>query len=155
MSGIRVATLLIALAAADAAAAEKRLLVIVSPTQTITDISLADLRRIYLGQISRWPSRHRIILILPSPSSSEGQLFLKHVIRMADLDYAQYWIGAVFRGQAAAGPMVASSAAEAKRFVASQPNAIAVIGEMAMDNSVRVLTIGAKAPGAPDYPLSW
>jgi hypothetical protein len=158
MVSTRTLTLLLALTAVDLAAAEvaqKKLLVIVSPSQSITDISLADLRRIYLGQLSRWPTRHRIVVVLPSPRSPEGELFIKHVIRMAELDYAQYWIGAVFRGQAAAAPLVASTAAEARRFVASQPDAIAVIADVPIDSSVRVLTVDGKPASAADYPLEW
>lgn len=159
MGRISLAGLLIVLVSADLAAAEasrERLLVIVSPAQTITDISVADLRRIYLGQVSRWPNRQRIVMLIPSPRSPEGQTFIKRVIRMAELDYAQYWIGAVFRGEAAAAPLVAASAAEANRFVASHTDAIAVVGEITLDaRSVRLLTVEGKSPEAADYPLAW
>jgi hypothetical protein len=158
MVGIRTFALLLGLTAVDLAAAEvvqHRLLVIVSPSQPITDISLADLRRVYLGQLSRWPTRHRIVVVVPSPRSPEGTLFIKRVINMAELDYSQYWIGAVFRGQAAAAPLVAASPAEAKRFVASQPDAIAVIADVVTDSSVRVLTVDGKPASAADYPLAW
>src|ERR1700738_3234172 len=119
MVGIRTFALLLGLTAVDLAAADvqQRLLVIVSPSQSTTDISLADLRRIYLGQLSRWPTRHRILVVVPTPRSPEGALFIKRFINMAELDYSQHWIGTVFRGPASAAPLVAASPAEAKRFV--------------------------------------
>jgi hypothetical protein len=159
MSRIRLTILLLVVVSCELAAAEaprRRLIIIVSPSQTITDISVADLRRIYLGQITRWPNRHRIVTVILSTRSYEGQLFLKRVIQMADLDYAQHWIGEVFRGHAAAAPLVAASDVEARRFVALQPDAIAVIGDTtSMDPSVRILTVDGKSADAADYPLAW
>jgi hypothetical protein len=141
--------------ASMAQTAPQRLVVIVSPTQTINNITLADLRAIYLGDITRWPTRHRVLPVLLTPDSAEGQLFLKRVIGMAELDYGQHWIGMVFRGQAASAPLVAPSSEAAKRFVASHADAIAVIAATSIDKTVRVLSVDGKSPDASDYPLAF
>jgi ABC-type phosphate transport system substrate-binding protein len=135
--------------------ARPRLVVIVSPAQTITDITLADLRAIYLGEITRWPTRHRIVPVVLTPQSVEGQQFIRRVVGMAELDYGQHWIGMVFRGQAASAPLVAPSSEAAKRFVASHPDAIAVIGAIPIDKTVRTLSVDGKTPDASDYPLAF
>jgi hypothetical protein len=135
--------------------ARKRLVVIVSSAQTITDLSLADLRAIYLGAITRWPTRHRIVPVVMTPQSSEGQLFIKRVVGMAELDYGQHWIGMIFRGQAASAPLVAPSSEAAKSFVATHVDAVAVIAPTPIDKTVRVLSIDGKMPDAPDYALAF
>lgn len=141
--------------ASVAQTARQRLVVIVSPEQTFTDISFADLRAIYLGDITRWPTRHRIVPVVLTPQSSEGQLFIKRVVGMAELDYGQHWIGMVFRGEVASAPLVAPSSEAAKRFVASHANAIAVIAPAPIDKTVRLLSVDGKLPDASDYPLAF
>ena len=132
-----------------------RLVVIVRSTESITDLSLGDLRRIYLGQMTLWSDGRRIIPVVLPPDSVEERVFLRRVVRMNDIDYAQHWIGQVFRGEAAAAPTQVASSPAARRFVAEHPHAIAFISAADADNSVRVLRIDGKAPDAADYPLTW
>lgn len=132
-----------------------RLAVVVPGNSTITNITQADLRRIYLGAITRWPDDHRIIPVLLDPESDSGRLFLKRVVRMTDIDYAQHWIGQVFRGQASTPPRVVRSAAEARRYVAGHPFSIAFVAPEDVDGSVKVLRVDGKAIDAIDYPLAW
>lgn len=140
---------------ADADGDERRLAVIVSPSSTSTNISVSDLRRTYLGGITRWPSGHRIVPVILGAETWEQKTFLKRIVRMTDIDYAQHWIGEVFRGRASRPPHVAASAADAIRFVAGHPQAIAIIDAEAVDSSVRVLRVDGKDPNASDYPLAW
>jgi len=134
---------------------EQRLFVIVSASQTLTDVSTTDLRGIYLGQVTRWPSRHAMMPVIPSTKTRSGEAFMRRLMRMAELDYVQHWIGVVFRGQAASAPLVAGSAEQAARFVAAHPDAIAIVGEVPAEKNVRVLTVDGKLPDAVDYPLRW
>ena len=80
---------------------------------------------------------------------------MRRFMRMAELDYAQLWIGVVFRGQAASAPLVAASTEQAARFVATHPDAIAIVGDIPADKSVRLLSVDGKTPDAGDYPLRW
>ncbi len=132
-----------------------RVVVIVSAANSMTDISSADLRAIYLGAITRWPTRRAILPIILATKTLETQTFIRRIIRMTDLDYAQHWIGVVFRGQASSAPLVATSVDEAARFVSAHPEAIAVVGDIPKEKGVRVLTVDTKSLDAPDYPLRW
>lgn len=147
------AALLVArLSAAEAD--ERRLAVIVSPSSTLTTISAGDLRRTYLGGITRWPSGHRIVPVVLGGETWEQRTLLRRIVQMTDIDYAQHWIGEVFRGRASRPPHVAASAADALRFVARHPHAIAIIDAASVDASVRVLTVDGKAAGESGYALS-
>lgn len=132
-----------------------RLAVVVSAASPITNISLGDLRRTYLGSITRWPDGHRIIPVVLRSETSEQRSLLRRIVQMTDIDYAQHWIGEVFRGRASAPPRVVASSPEAIRFVAVQRYAIAVIDAGAIDGTVRALTVDGKMLNADGYPLSW
>jgi ABC-type phosphate transport system substrate-binding protein len=129
------------------------LAIVVSRSQSLTDISLPDLRRVYLGKITRWSDGERIVPVVLPPRSIEQRLFLKRVLQMADIDYAQQWIGQIFRGRVAGPPFTAAASASARNFVAAHRDAIAFIDTADVDDSVKVLTVNGKAPEAAGYPL--
>src|ERR1700759_82191 len=79
---------------------------VVAAGQSVRNLSLGDLRRIYLGQITRWRHGHPIVPLVSPPDVPEGRIFLDRVVRMSDIDYSHFWIGAVFRGEAAVAPRV-------------------------------------------------
>jgi hypothetical protein len=132
-----------------------RLIVIVSSSQKLTDISSTDLRAIYLGDLTRWPTRHAIVPIIPSTNTRGGEAFIRRLIKMAELDYAQHWIGMVFRGQAASAPLVADSTEQAAKFVSTHVDAIAIVADIPTEKNVHVLSVDGKSPDAGDYPLRW
>jgi ABC-type phosphate transport system substrate-binding protein len=127
--------------------------VLVSAKNPMRDISTGDLRRIFLGDISRWRNGHRIILFVRPMDSAEGRLFLDHLVRMSDIDYSQWWLGAVFRGRVANAPRVIDTVDQMVRAVASTPDAIGFVALPPVDPGVVVLTIEGKAPGNPQYAL--
>ena len=135
---------------------QTRLTVIVNAAAPTTDISTTDLRSIYLGQITRWPNHRAILPVVIRLDTAAGNLFLRHLIGMGQVDYAQNWIGMVFRGQAASPPLVAASTSEAARFVAAHSESIAIVaGVPAANRNVRILNVDGKPPDADDYPLRW
>jgi ABC-type phosphate transport system substrate-binding protein len=146
------------LAVADPVAtksSKRRLVVIVSPASAITNISTGDLRRFYLGTITRWPNGQRVTLVVLRAETNAQRTFLKRVVQMTDIDYSQHWLGEVFRGRASGPPHVAASAAEAVHFVASHPNAIGFVSMEAVDASVSLLSVDGKSAETEDYPLAW
>ncbi|MEA2413626.1 MAG: hypothetical protein QOI58_283 [Thermoanaerobaculia bacterium] len=127
--------------------------VLVSAKNPMRDVSAGDLRRIFLGDISRWRNGHRIILFVRPMDTPEGRLFLDHLVRMSDIDYSQWWLGAVFRGRVANAPRVIGSVDEMVRAVAATPDAIGFVSAPPLDTGVIVLTIEGKAPANPQYAL--
>lgn len=131
--------------------------VIVSVKQVTAGVSSAELRRIFLGQITRWPTHRRIVLLVRPPEVIEQELLLHRIIRMSDIDYSQHWLGQVFRGQAAAPPRTIESATAMKKAVAEDPDAVGLLQlsdlEPADLRGLRVLMIDGKAPGHQAYVL--
>ncbi|MBV9069256.1 MAG: hypothetical protein JO093_01855 [Acidobacteria bacterium] len=127
--------------------------VLVSAKNPMRDISAGDLRRIFLGDISRWHNGHRIVLFVRPMDTAEGRLFLDRLVRMSDIDYSQWWLGAVFRGRVANAPRVIGNVDEMIRAVAATPDGIGFVAAPPLDTGVIVLTIEGKAPANPQYAL--
>lgn len=144
--------LLLATAASAVEPSRQSVSFLVSPKNSLRDISAGDLRRIFLGEISWWSNGHRIILFVRPVETPEGRLFLDRLVRMSDIDYSQWWLGAVFRGHAANAPRVIGGADEMVRAVAATPDAIGfVITPPPSELGVIVLTVEGKAPADTQY----
>jgi ABC-type phosphate transport system substrate-binding protein len=145
---------LLATAAGAAEPPATSLAFLVSARNTVRDISAGDLRRIFLGDISRWANGHRIVVFVHPPETAEGRLFLDRLVRMSDIDYSQWWLGAVFRGRSANSPRVVGTDDAMIKAVASTPDAIGFVGATpAIDPAVSVLTVNGRGPADPDYPV--
>ena len=127
---------------------------IVSSKRATKNLSSAELRRIFLGQTSRWRNGHRIALFVRPPGTPEGRLFLDRVVHMSDIDYSQWWIGAVFRGEAASVPRVIESSEAMVKAVAASDDTIGFIGSPPSASDVSVLTIDGRQPEDPKYPIA-
>ena len=159
---------------ASSAGAPIRLVVAVSVSQSVNNLSGADLRRIYVGEMTRWPDGHRIVPVMLPTRSQASEVFLKHVVRMSPIDFAQEWISVVFRGRAPAPPVVVASAAEALDYVAAHHDAIAFVSDDVSSATVRstpsgdsaptradrhpgirIINIDGRPPRSSEYPLNW
>ena len=127
---------------------------IVSSKRDTKNLSSAELRRIFLGQTSRWRDGRRITLFVRPPNTAEGRLFLDRVVHMSDIDYSQWWIGAVFRGEAASVPRVMETTEAMMKAVAANEDAIGFIGQGGSAAEVSVLTIDGKLPADGGYPVA-
>jgi ABC-type phosphate transport system substrate-binding protein len=139
---------LLALVVLSAAAPRRQSITfVVSPRSAVRNLSSGDLRRIFLGQTSRWPDRRRIVLRLRPANSPEGRLFLEGVVSMTAIDYSQHWLGAVFRGEAASIPRELDSREALLKTVAADPAAIGFV--LTSDDPVApavAITIDGKPP---------
>jgi hypothetical protein len=156
---IRAATaaLLLVIAAQSAAPAVEpfRLIVVVPSSQSVGNLSSGDLRRIYIGEMTRWPDGRRIVPVMLPARSRESETLLKRIVRMSAIDFAQEWISVVFRGRAPAPPMIAATASAALDILASHPDAIAVISDVEIPSGMHIISVDGRLPREQRYPLSW
>lgn len=131
--------------------------IIVSVKQPMTGASTAELRRIFLGLTTRWPTHRRVILLVRPAEVEEQKLLLRRVVRMSDIDYSQHWLGQVFRGEAASPPRTVESVAAMKKAVVEEPDAIGLLDlndlEPADLHTLRMLAVDGKTPVDRDYVL--
>jgi ABC-type phosphate transport system substrate-binding protein len=130
---------------------------IASKDQTTTNLSIAEVRNIYLGRTTRWRDGHRITLIVRPATTPAGRAFLDRVVRLSEIDFSQNWLGVVFRGEASSPPQVIAPLSAVRKLLTANPDAIAFVlsSELVAEDEalVRVLTIDGKARDEDGYPF--
>ena len=119
----------------------------------VNDISFAEVRKLVLGDRQFWSSNLRVTLIIRAQAAREREVILKKVCQMTEAQFRQYWIGKVFRAEAAAGPRVAYSNEEAVDLANQIPGAVAFVDASRVPKGLKVLRVAGLAPGDPGYTL--
>lgn len=142
------------LASAGAAKAPIPIAVIVHPQVPVDELSLAELRKVFLGQRPVWSSELMITLLNP-PRGSPAREVLLHTIyqQRNETQYQQYWINRLFADGAPTVPKGTGSQAMSDSLVREIPGAIALVASDKVPPGVKVLRIDGKLPGESGYPL--
>jgi len=142
--------LLLALAwvvAASGTAHAKQLAIVADAANSTTNLTSAELVKIFNAHTRSWPDGKPITIVLRDPSSADMQLILKRVFNMT-ADEARTFI------HAHVGTMVvADSDSEVQRFVANTRGAIGVVDLYSLTKDVRVVKIDGKLPVEQGYLL--
>lgn len=128
--------------------------VVVHPSTSVSDVSLRNLRRIYLGEQQFWPEGRRVVIFIQPAGSGAREMVLGRLYRMDERQYTQYWIARIFRDEATSGPRIVADGRVLKELTAAVPGAIAVIPAAEVDARVKVLRVDGLLPGSSGYPLA-
>lgn len=140
-------------AAAAADASPENVAVVVHAGVPLDNLSLAELRRVLLGDRQFWTPSLRVTLLIRAPRAHEREVLLRRVYQMSEAQFRQYWIAKVFRAETAAGPKIIYSNQTATELVAGIPGAIAFVSATQIPRGLKVLRIDGLLPGARGYPL--
>ncbi|HXM45847.1 MAG TPA: hypothetical protein VN924_31715 [Bryobacteraceae bacterium] len=147
---------LIACAGLHAQCVPGGLAVVVPKTNPANSLSMAQLRKLVMGDVHTWPDKNKVMLV---STDSEGAVFkcvLTSVVRMTPPEYKKYVMSAEFRGDEPAHVRVVDSSAAAVRTVAVSAGSFSVVEARslgALAGFVKVLSINGKQTGEPGYPL--
>jgi ABC-type phosphate transport system substrate-binding protein len=108
-------------------AAGDPIVVIVNSANPVDNLSLSDLKKLFLSDRSRWDTGKAVAPVMVAAGAPERSAFLKIVCGMSDADFSKYFMQAAFTGKSATPPKEVGSAAGVKSFVASSPGAIGFI----------------------------
>jgi hypothetical protein len=106
---------LIACAGLHAQCVPGGLAVVVPKTNPANSLSMAQLRKLVMGDVHTWPDKNKVMLV---STASEGAVFkcvLTSVVRMTPPEYKKYVMSAEFRGDEPAHVRVVDSSAAAVR----------------------------------------
>ena len=149
--------LLVALAALPAGAAatqaQSDIAVVVHPEVAIDNLTLAELRRILLGDREFWATGVRVSLLIRAPVARERDAVVRDVCQMTEAQFRQHWIGKVFRNETSSGPRIVYSGQMAIDQVSRTPGAITFVESSAVGKGVKVLRIDGRLPGQSGYRL--
>ena len=127
--------------------------VVVHPQAPVEDLSLDQLRRIFMADQQFWPDGSRITLLVRAPAAYEREVVLNVIYRMTEDEFRKYWVGKMFRAEVPAGPKIVYSSEMVGGLVTAVPGAIGFVpaGEVMAD--AKVVRIDGRLPGESGYPL--
>jgi ABC-type phosphate transport system substrate-binding protein len=128
--------------------------VVVNMNNPASNVSLADLRKIFSGVKRTWPNGVPIKLLVRAPGCHE-RLALLRLLGMSESEYKQYWTAQVYRGDADSEPVSILSFGMTKEAVAAIPGAIGLVEADSIKPGMplRVIKIDGHLPGDPGYPI--
>src|SRR5262245_54129193 len=113
--------------------------IIVNKANTTADLSVADARKIFLGDKTTWPSGKRVSILMLAQGQPEREVVLRDIYKMSESDYAKYFLQAAFTGKVSAPPKDIPSAAQLRQAVAENPGAHAYGKKEDLADSVKVV----------------
>ena len=134
-------------------AAEGDIAVVVRPDAPVDSLSLAEIRKVMLGDRQFWNSNLRVTLLIRAPAAREREVVLRTLYQMSEAQFRQYWISKVFRAEASSGPKIVYSNEMAVELVQAIPGSIAFVEAGQTPKGLKILKIDGKSPGEKGYPL--
>jgi hypothetical protein len=127
--------------------------VVVRPDTPVEGLSLAQTRKLLMGEQEFWNGSLRVTLLLRAPEAREREVVLKVIYRMNEAEFRQYWISKLFRAEAVSGPKVVYSNEMATELVSALPGSVAFVDASEVPKGLKILKIDGKLPGQAGYPL--
>jgi len=125
----------------------------VHPDVPVDNLTLADVRRIVLGDREFWPGSLRLTLYMRAPVAHERDVILKTVCQMTEAQFRQHWIAKVFRADTAVAPKIVYSADSSVDLANRTPGAIAFVDAPVATRAMKIVRVDGKLPGEAGYPL--
>jgi ABC-type phosphate transport system substrate-binding protein len=127
--------------------------IVVHKDTAVENLSLAELRNIFLANQQFWPNRKRIVLLVRAPKSEERDFVLNTIYEMDEAQFRQYWIAKMFRAEVPRGPKIVFSTDMMLELVIAIPGSISFVNAEEVTADVRVVRVDGKLPSEAGYPL--
>jgi ABC-type phosphate transport system substrate-binding protein len=127
--------------------------IVVNKDTAVSDLSMTELRSIFLANQQFWSDRSRIILLVRAPQSDERDYILNTIYQMDEAQFRQYWIAKMFRAEVPRGPKIVFSTDMTLDLVVAIPGSISFMRADQVSEDVRILRIDGKLPDDAGYPL--
>ena len=115
--------------------------VVVNPGNDITEISVKDAKRLYLGKTGKFPDGGKADVVDQKVGEGSRDTFYKNVVGKSESQAKSYWSKQIFTGKGTP-PEAIGGDAEVKAKVSADPKAIGYIDSSQVDDSVkRVLVV--------------
>lgn len=138
---------------ADEVVTSSSIAIVVHKATEVDNLSLDELRSIFLADQQFWKNRKRIILLVRAPQSDERDFVLNRIYRMSEAQFRQYWISKMFRAEVPRGPKIVFSTDMTLELVIAIPGSISFMRAVDVTDDVKLVRIGGKLPSENGYPL--
>ena len=127
--------------------------VVVHPDTPVTDLGLAEVRKVLLGERQYWTSKLPVVLLIRAPVARERDVVLRVIYQMSEAQFKQYWVAKIFRAEVASPPKIVYSNDVQLELVSAIPGAIAFVDARNVRPGLKVLRVDGHLPGEQGYPL--
>ena len=138
---------------ADDAVTDSPIAIVVHKDLPIDNLSLEELRSIFLADRQFWENRNRITLLVRAPQSDERTFVLERIYQMSEAQFRQYWIAKMFRAEVPRGPKIVLSTGMTLDLVVAIPGSISFTRADAVTDGVKVIRVDGLLPSDEGYPL--
>jgi ABC-type phosphate transport system substrate-binding protein len=121
-------------------AAKAELAIIANPSNSLNEISVEDVERIYLGKSKSFPGGGRAAPVDQALGNPVREHFFASVLEKTEAQVTGYWSRRMFSGKGQP-PETLPDGPAVKARVASDQNAIGYISDDLVDSSVKVLLL--------------
>jgi ABC-type phosphate transport system substrate-binding protein len=142
-----------ALAIAQDTVESSAIAIVVHKDAQVDNLSMAELRNIFLADQQFWPDRTRIILLVRAPQSDERDFVLNRIYQMTEAQFRQYWIAKMFRAEVPRGPKIVFSTDMTLDLVVAIPGSISFIRADQVTDDVKLVRVEGLLPSEAGYPL--
>lgn len=137
----------------DQGALAEPLVIVVNRSNPVDDLSLAELRRIFLGNRSHWANGRRITLVMRDPGEQERRIILRDVCGMNEDQLRDHFLHGLFTGEILVSPKVLSTPAGVRKFIFNVPGAIGYLRVSDLDDTIKIVRIDELLPSDKSYKL--
>ncbi len=135
------------------AQAREAVAIVVHPEVAEDDLSLDDLKGIFLAEQQHWRDNSRIRLFVRAPIAPERDLVLSEIYGMSEDRYERYWIAKTFSGDVRSKPTPVPSTELLSNYVSDFPGSIGFVPMSEVGPNLKVIRIDGMLPGDEGYPL--
>jgi len=138
---------------AQQGAAAEPLVIVVNRSNPVDDLSMAELRRIFLGNRSHWANGRRITLVMRDPDEPERKTILRDVCGMNEDQLKNHFLHGLFTGEILVSPKTLSTPTGVRKFIFNVPGAIGYLRVSDLDDTIKIVRIDELFPNDKGYKL--
>src|SRR5215467_4940815 len=132
---------------------ESDIAVVVNGDTPVGDLSLSEVRKLFLGERQYWNAKLPVVLLIRAPVAREREVVLRVIYQMTETQFKQYWAARQPRLGKSSPPNIVYSSDLQYELVSAMPGAIAFVDSRNIHHGVRVVRVDGMLPGDKNYPL--
>lgn len=143
--------LLVLLIVASQSAASQ-VAIVVSDSNSVDNLTLTELRRIFQGKKTTFDNYNEIQIIDYAPLK---EIFYEKVLGMSILKVKKYWMKIIFSGEYVNPPRELKNLDDIRSFFCKNQDGISFINSEDVTDCMKIVKINGKLPGEEGYPLEF
>ena len=132
---------------------DESIAIVVNQENSVDNLTMKDLRTVFLGERSHWSNGRRITLVMLEPGQPERKAILREIYRMSETDLNRHFLQGLFTGEVFVSPKTLATPVGVRKFVFNVPGASGYVRSSDLDSTVKVIRIDGKLPDDKDYEL--